>query len=71
MIDKEYITVNEAAELMGVVPRTIYNKVWSGELRAYKLGPRSIRIKQEDLWDLLEPISPLEYADYLPDIDDE
>ncbi len=49
------VTMREAAELLKVSPVTIKRWLKQGRLRAYHVGPRAIRIKQEDLQALLTP----------------
>jgi excisionase family DNA binding protein len=48
-----YLTVVEAAAYIGVSRNTIKNYIDSGRLRAYKLGPRLLRVKQSDVDALL------------------
>jgi len=38
--DNKFLTMNEAASLLGLVPVTIYKKVTAGELPAFKRGKR-------------------------------
>ena len=38
--DNKFLTVNEAAAFLGLVPVTIYSKVAKGELKAFKRGKR-------------------------------
>lgn len=51
-----YLTLAEAAEVLGVGNRTIRRRVAEGQLRAYRIGPRQIRVKADDLDALLTPI---------------
>jgi excisionase family DNA binding protein len=37
-----YVTVDEAAELLRVVPKTVRNRIRSGDLEAYRHGRRII-----------------------------
>jgi excisionase family DNA binding protein len=50
----EYITVKQAAELMGLHPHTVYKLIHLGKLPAYKLGPKLIRLKQTDVQEHLQ-----------------
>ena len=47
------VGTTEAAELLGVVPRTLYRLIDEGQIPAYKMG-RVIRMKAEDLDEFLE-----------------
>jgi len=38
--DNNFLTINEAAAFLGLVPVTIYSKVAKGELKAFKRGKR-------------------------------
>ena len=51
-----YITVPDAAVIIGCTQATIRRRIEDGTLPAYRLGPRSIRIKREDLGLLLQPV---------------
>lgn len=53
-MSKKYITLAQAAELVGLHPRTLRKKVASGELRAYRMG-RTLRFKPEDVEALFTP----------------
>lgn len=48
-----WLGTTEAAERLGVVPRTLYRMIDEGSIPAYKMG-RVIRLKQSDLDDYLE-----------------
>src|SRR3990172_887127 len=50
-----FYTVSEAARLLDVSPVTIWRWIESGRLPAYRLGPRNIRIKKEDLESVIKP----------------
>lgn len=50
-------TVAEAAELLKVSPRTIYQLIHDGELRAVKVG-HSRRIPREVVAEILNPLDP-------------
>lgn len=43
------ITLDEAAELYGVSRRTIRRYVSEGRLRAYRLGPRLLRLDADEV----------------------
>ena len=48
------LNVSEAAELLGWSRWTLYRKVEAGEIRYVRLGPQSIRFREEDLNRLIE-----------------
>lgn len=50
--DPEYLKIGEAARFLGVNPRTIYRRVWSGELPAARIGGLYF-IRKSDLESLL------------------
>ncbi len=47
--DSRWVSVAEAAELLGVHPDTVRARIASGEIPAYRSGPRLIRILAVDL----------------------
>lgn len=51
------ISVAAAAETYGCSPRTIRRHIAEGRLRAYRVGPRLIRIDPRDLDQLAHPLS--------------
>jgi len=54
---KEFFSVKEAAEFLGLSVSTIRRYIYDHRLRAYKVaGERLIRIRREDLEALLEPM---------------
>ncbi len=54
---RTYITQQEAADMLGVTPRTIRNMVSDGRLVAYHLGPRVIRLRLDEVEAALTPIT--------------
>lgn len=48
-----WLGTTEAAERLGVVPRTLYRMIDEGQVPAYKMG-RVIRLKESDLDAYLE-----------------
>ena len=67
-----WLGTTEAAERLGVVPRTLYRLIDEGQLPAYKLG-RVIRLKESDLDAFLETtrVQPGELKHLYPDRVDE
>ncbi len=49
----QWLGTTEAAERLGVVPRTLYRMIDEGQIPAYKMG-RVIRVKASDLDAFLE-----------------
>lgn len=46
------LTIAQAAERRQVAPKTIRAWIAQGYLKAYRIGPRTIRIKADDLEEL-------------------
>ncbi len=49
-----YLTVKQAAERLGVCKKTIFRRIASKELPAYKDGPKTLRISEDDLKEYME-----------------
>jgi excisionase family DNA binding protein len=45
----EFLTMEQAGEVLGVTGRTIFNFIREGRLRASKLGHRIVRVKRSDI----------------------
>jgi excisionase family DNA binding protein len=68
-----WLGTTEAAEKLGVVPRTLYRMIDEGQIPAYKMG-RVIRLKEADLDSFLEStrVQPGELKHLYPErVDDE
>ena len=50
------MTIESAADMLAVNPRTIRRYISSDNLPAYRLGPRQIRVRHDDVTALLTPI---------------
>jgi excisionase family DNA binding protein len=50
------LTMAEVAAWYGVSPRTIRRRIAEGRLKAYRVGPRAIRVSVADLQTMAEPI---------------
>jgi excisionase family DNA binding protein len=50
-----YVTVAQAAKLLGVSPSTVWRWIDARKLPAYRVGPRGIRIREEDLQAAIRP----------------
>lgn len=47
--NSHWLTLAQAADLLGVCTRTIRRRIAAGDLPAYKIGRKAIRIKTVDL----------------------
>ena len=67
-----WLGTTEAAEKLGVVPRTLYRMIDEGQIPAYKMG-RVIRLKEADLDTFLEStrVQPGELKHLYPERVDE
>lgn len=54
-LDNELVTVEEAAELLRVDRSTIRRWISSGALPGYRVGPRFVRVKRDDLARMITP----------------
>jgi excisionase family DNA binding protein len=52
------ISIDVAAQELGISRRTVRRLISSGELPAYKVGPGSLRIKVADLDKVMVPVVP-------------
>ena len=50
---RDYLSVQETADLMGVKRNAIYQLIYRGKLKAYRLTSRGTRISRKDIDDLL------------------
>ena len=53
-VDNEWLTLKQAAELVGVTPRTVQNWIKNGKIRGYQVVGR-IRVKRSDVDALYQP----------------
>ena len=51
------VGITEAAEYLGVNPRTIRRYVESGRISGYRVGPRLIKVDLDDIDALIQPIT--------------
>ena len=54
----EFLSVAQAAKLLGVSHSTVWRWVDADELPAYRIGPKTIRIRREDLDAVIRPVKP-------------
>ena len=52
---RQLVSIQQAAEYLGVCPRTIRRYIAESRLSAYRAGPRLIRVDQADLDSMLSP----------------
>ena len=52
-------TITDAAEMLGTSPQTIRRMIARGDLRAYRYGPRLIRIDPADVDAMRQPVTSL------------
>lgn len=55
IIDENTVTVAEAAELLHVSQSTIWRWIKQGDLPAYHVGKRHVRIRRDDLEQMVQP----------------
>ncbi|MDO8689863.1 MAG: helix-turn-helix domain-containing protein [Dehalococcoidia bacterium] len=53
--ERSYYTVAEAARFLDVSPVTVWRWIEAQKLQAYRVGPRQIRIREEDLMAMVRP----------------
>ena len=56
MLNEEYLSVSEAATLLEVSESTIWRWIDKGDLPAYRVGQRRIRLKKGDVSGLIAPV---------------
>jgi excisionase family DNA binding protein len=54
-IGADFLTIAEAAESLRVDQSTVRRWIAKGELHAYRVGPRRIRVRREDLGRVMKP----------------
>ncbi|BCO97647.1 hypothetical protein MINTM018_04170 [Mycobacterium intracellulare] len=53
-----WVTIAEAADTLGVDPRSVRRMIKDGRLRGYQAGPRLIRLDLHEVNAALKPIEP-------------
>src|SRR5688572_14008992 len=56
--EKGYVTVAEAAKRLQVSHPTVWRWIKAGRLPAYRVGPKTIRVKAADLAQVVQPAAP-------------
>lgn len=51
-----YLTAAEVADMLGITPKTLRRLVAEGVLPAYRLGPRMLRFKAEEVEAAIKPV---------------
>ena len=62
-MDGDLLTIPEAAAALKVSPVTIARWLKQGRLPAYRMGPRAVRIRRDDLAEVLKPSGHAESSD--------
>lgn len=57
MLNEDYISVKEAAELMGISRVAVFNKIKKGEIEAQKIG-RAYIVNKKSLGSIYQALSP-------------
>lgn len=55
LADPPNMTVQNVADYLGVTPKTVFTMIADGRLRAYKLGPRVLRLRRSEVDAALTP----------------
>jgi excisionase family DNA binding protein len=53
--DDEWVTIAQIAERLNMSHKGVRNKIAEGRLKAYELGPRTIRLRWSEVLAALEP----------------
>ena len=53
--DGAFYSVSQAAKLLGVSPSTVWRWIEADRLAAYRVGPKTIRIRKQDLETVIRP----------------
>lgn len=59
---RSMVTIADAAELLGVSVWTVRRRIGSGELTAYRLGNRIIRVRVDEVEALMTPVGGVRHA---------
>ena len=59
-----YISVSNAAEVLGSMEKVVYDLVQEGKLQAVRIGVRAVRISEKSLWDFIaaNTVDPKHYV---------
>ena len=63
-MEQQFITIFEAAKLLSTHPNTIRNMISRGDLAAFRVGPRAVRIEKGTLLDSLAPYRAGEFGQW-------
>src|SRR6266542_6958761 len=53
--ERDFYSVPQAAKRLGVSPSTVWRWIEADKLPAYRVGPKNIRIKKQDLEKVVQP----------------
>src|SRR5712691_3387576 len=65
-LERSYYSISEVAELLGVSRVSIWRWISAGKLPVSRLGHRTVRVKREDLLQMLRPMRPTNRPDPAP-----
>ena len=51
-----YLSIGETAAYLGLTTRTVSTMIADGRLRAYRCGPRIIRLRRDEIDAAMQPI---------------
>lgn len=66
---EDLATVAQGAEHIHVHPKTLRRYIAEGRVRAYRVGPRNIRVSLSELDALIQPATPSTSADPVSDLE--
>jgi excisionase family DNA binding protein len=66
----DLLTMREAAELLKVSEVTVARWLKQGRLPAYRVGPRAVRLRREDVERMIEPLAAAESAELPEGVED-
>lgn len=55
-VERDYYTVPQAAQVLDVSPATVWRWIAADKLPAYRVGPRTIRIRKQDVATAIKPV---------------
>lgn len=59
---RPFLSLSDAAEVLGVSTKTVRRRIDAGELAAHRVGKRIIRVTTDALEQLISPYNPLNAA---------
>ena len=59
LVEQEYLSITETAELLSISRPTVYRMIADGQLQVLRLGERTTRIKRSDLEQVQNVVAPI------------